>query len=272
MAKTRKPRRAAPRPRRAASRKARGESARLPRVSKSEAPFVFRGTVLHRGVATFADVPVNKDTVVVRVDQILQAPDILHDFAGQPITVQLAAKQKVAEGDEHVFHTHGWIYGAGLAVVADDLSSASVASRVNAALQSRVTQSLRSRASQAELVVSGEVKEVRQAARPAHAPISEHDPEWQEAVVRVGHVAKGARSKSTREVVVRFAASRDVKWARAPKFNVGQQGVWMLGHKAKKEAAAMRLFAAAPKTQYVVVDPEDFHPQDQAARVLSQIE
>jgi len=241
-------------------------------VSKSEAPFVFRGTVLHRGVATFADVPVNKDTVVVRVDQILQGPDILHDFAGQPITVQLAAKQKVAEGDEHVFHTHGWIYGAGLAVVADDLSSASVASRVNAALQSRVTQSLRSRASQAELVVSGEVKEIRQAARPAHAPISEHDPEWQEAVVRVGHVAKGARSKSTREVVVRFAASRDVKWARAPKFNVGQQGVWMLGHKAKKEAAAMRLFAAAPKTQYVVVDPEDFHPQDQAARVLSQIE
>ena len=74
MAKTRKPRRAAPRPRRAASRKARGESARLPRVSKSEAPFVFRGTVLHRGVATFADVPVNKDTVVVRVDRLIKHP------------------------------------------------------------------------------------------------------------------------------------------------------------------------------------------------------
>jgi hypothetical protein len=270
MAKTRKPRRAAPRPRRATTGRKARESAR---VSKSEAPFVFRGTVLHRGVATFADVPVNKDTVVVRVDQILQGPEILHDFAGQPVTVQLGAKQKVAEGDEHVFHTHGWIYGAGLAVVADDLSSASAASRVHAALQSRTTQSLRSRASQAELVVSGEVKEVRQAARPAGAPITEHDPEWQEAVVRVGHVAKGARgAKSAREVVVRFAASRDVKWARAPKFNVGQQGVWMLGHKAKKEAAAMRLFAAAPKSQYVVLDPEDFHPQDQAARVLSQIE
>jgi hypothetical protein len=269
MAKTPKRRRAAPAVRRRRGARTR-DNAKAQRVSRSTAPFVFKGTVMHRGAATLAEVPVNKDTVVVQVDQILQGPEILQDYAGQPVTVQLSARQKVAEGQEYVFHTNGWIFGAGLAVIADDVTSASAAQRVQAALSARETQSLRARAASAEMVVEGEVKEVRKAPRVPGAPITEHDPEWQEAVVRVGQVAKGKPVK--KEVVVRFAASRDVRWARAPKFSVGQQGVWMLGDKKQpKEAAALRTFAAAPKSQYVVVDPEDFHPKEQAARVLSQL-
>lgn len=276
MAKTPRKRRAAARPRRATSvRKGRGartrDNTKEPRVSRSTAPFVFKGTVLHRGAATLAEVPVNKDTVVVRVDQILQGPDILQDYTGQPVTVQLSSRHKVAEGQEYVFHTDGWIFGAGLAVVAEDVSPAATAQKVRAALSSRETQALKSRAASAELVIEGEVKAIRKAPRPPGAPITEHDPEWQEAVVRVEQVAKG-KAKATKDVVVRFAASRDVRWARAPKFAVGQQGVWMLGDKKQnKEAAALRTFAAAPKSQYVVVDPEDFHSKEQAARVLSQL-
>jgi hypothetical protein len=50
------------------------------------------------GAATFAEVPVSDATVVVQVDQILHGPDLLGDYVGQAITVQLAARQHVREG------------------------------------------------------------------------------------------------------------------------------------------------------------------------------
>ena len=86
-------------------------------MSKSEAPFVFRGTVLHRGVATFADVPVNKDTVVVRVNEVLSgAPE------SSEISTAAARHGRWREGVTSKKATTmcstvtAWIFGAGLAV------------------------------------------------------------------------------------------------------------------------------------------------------------
>jgi len=257
-----------PRRRSSASRTARAAT------QAEQAQFVFRGTVLQQGAVTLAEVPAAESTVVVRVEEILKGPDVLQDYEGQPITVQLGPRQRVSEGQEYLFSTNGWIFGAGLAVICVGISPATAANvqTLQAALSAHPEKMLKARADRAELVVSGQVTQVRQVPRPAGAPITEHDPEWQEAIIRVAQVARGPQRKGAgqQQVVVRFSASHDIRWAKAPKFLVGQEGVWMLGDKTK-EGAAMRAAVGVPKEQYLVVEPEDFHPKEHAARVLSQI-
>ncbi len=241
--------------------------------NEPSAQFVFRGTLLQRGAATFPEVPVDENTAVVQVDEIVQGPASVGDYAGQPITVQLKAGGKASEGQQYVFHTNGWMFGSGLAVVCEKFTAAKevTVQKLHAAVSARPARALKARSDRAEMIVEGEVTQVRQVPRDPDAPISEHDPEWQEAVVRVDHVARGAGRKSVKEVVVRFAASPDVKWVAAPKFSVGTEGVWMLGDK-RREHAALRAAAGVPKSSYLVLDPEDFHPKEEAAQVLSQIE
>jgi hypothetical protein len=271
------------------SRRSRGESGVRParkrvaprrktpettRAATPDAQFVFRGTVLQRGTATMAEVPVTENTIVVRVDEIVHGSDIVRDFEGEAITVQLGDGQTVTEGQDYIFHTNGWLFGTSIAVVAVAVEPADAdsAQQLRAAVSAGPAQAAKARAERADLVVSGQVTQVTQVPRPPGAPISEHEPEWQEAVVQVHHVARGgARGRRPGNVTIRFAASRDVRWARAPKFGVGQEGVWMLGDKTK-EGSALRAAAAVPKDQYLVVEPDDFYPKESAARVLSQIE
>lgn len=87
-----------------------------------------------------------------------------------------------------------------------------------------------------DVVVSGRVSQLRAAApRTPRAtlpgPITEHDPQWREAVVKVTAVHKGRQVP--RSIRVRFPASTDVAWARAPKLHAGQQGTFLL----KRDAA-----------------------------------
>jgi hypothetical protein len=93
-----------------------------------------------------------------------------------------------------------------------------------------------SRFTAADVVVSGRVGEVR--ADPPRGPrakiqlpITEHDPQWHEAVVQVTAVHQ--RRRVPRSIRVRFTASTDVAWARAPKLHAGQQGTFLL----KRDAA-----------------------------------
>jgi hypothetical protein len=68
----------------------------------------FVGTVEHLGASTMTDVPIDNRTAVVRVDQVLRAPDAFTSLAGTPITVQLAAKPALPkEGEQYAFFTNG---------------------------------------------------------------------------------------------------------------------------------------------------------------------
>lgn len=104
-----------------------------------------------------------------------------------------------------------------------------------------------SRFAAADVVVSGRVGEVRAAAvrQPRgtiQLPITEHDPQWREAVVEVTAVHKGRRVP--RSIRVRFPASTDVAWARAPKLHAGQQGTFLL----KRDAAGYTVIEAVDPT------------------------
>ena len=225
------------------------------RSKTAQAPkptFVFKGTIKKLKSAAMKGVPVDERTVVVTVNQIIEAPPALADYNGQDITVQLGGRQKVRVGQELIFHTTSWIFGDSIAVrsITEEPVTGRSAAMLSAAddpVERRAQREKRGRFDAADLVVSGKVVAVRLPAGTAQrsraasldasdrapgGPVSEHDPKWREAVIQVDEVHKGSHKK--KQVVVRFPASKDVMWYGAPKFHPGQQGFFML-HKPKTE-------------------------------------
>src|SRR5437870_4880419 len=178
--------------------------------------FVFKGTVQAVKSATMKQVPVDDRTIVVTVDQVMEAPANLAKFAGQKITVKLSGREKVRPGQEMIFHTISWIYGDSIAVqsISEELVKASHMALLGAAanpVEQHAQRVRRDRFNKADLVVSGKVVAVRlpreagptqkvgrgrasilaQSATTITKPVSEHDPKWREAVVEVGEAHKG---------------------------------------------------------------------------------
>jgi hypothetical protein len=262
------------------------------------ARFVFRGAVQKLGAATMPEVPVNDRTAVVRVEEVRQAPPELARRVGQEVTVQLApGGQQIKEGDELVFYTNRWLSGNSIAVrslgerpvptargrVARGAQAAEALPVTDAVLAQKV-QDFKSRIESADVVVTGTVSNVRLPEPPAPSrtrsrsaaavlpvatpPRSEHDPQWREAVVQVEAVHKG--ESPAQQVVVRFPSSMDVMWYKAPKFEPGQHGVFVLHEKSAalpETAARTRSLASASQASsaYTALHPADFQPLDKPA-------
>jgi len=248
------------------------------------ARFIFQGTVVKTKAATMSQVPVSPRTVVVRVDQITQAPPALKQFAGREITVELDKTSKVKEGQRATFYTNGWLFGEGLAVrsigqktVQRVAAAAAAAASAREPARAQAERDLKDRVDAADVVVSGRVSQVRLPAQPPAAralaaagepvpedgPISEHDPLWREAVIEVDDVIKGSHEPKT--VVVRFPSSTDVRWHKVPKFHAGQEGIWVLdkdqtGGPARAALAAAGAEEAPGAATYAAVSPFDYQP------------
>src|SRR5438093_9396245 len=82
------------------------------------ARFVFRGTVQRARASLMSEVPASEQTYVVRVDEVLQAPQSLAQATGQRVTVMLPEGESVRRGAQAVFFTNPWLYGETLAVQA----------------------------------------------------------------------------------------------------------------------------------------------------------
>jgi hypothetical protein len=181
-----------------------------------KATFIFKGTIKKLHGTTMKEVPVTPRTIVVTVDQIIEEPPDLAGYDGQGITVQLSGRQKVHVGEEIIFRTTGWMYGESIAV--RSLSEEAVKSSDTPLLRPGVDpiersaqREKRQHFDRADLVVSGKVVDVRPPAESSKGvtastttrigPISEHDPEWREAVIQVDEVHKG--SHKLKQVVVR---------------------------------------------------------------------
>ena len=242
-------------------------------------------------------VPVDKNTAVVTVDQVVEAPPDLAGYNGQDLTVQLSASHKA--GETLIFNTVSWLYGDSVAVRSlseepiKPSHSAMLAAGDDPAARRRQREQ-REHFNDADLVVSGKVVAVRlpgdevPAAKGAMAttvggrrPVSEHDPKWREAVVEIDDVHKGDHKK--KQVVIRFPASNDVMWYNAPKFHPGQQGHFLLtkakapkepkSKKVGKKVAAIATTKAAPATDtYVALDPIDFQPYSEPGGIKTMID
>ena len=266
--------------------------------------FVFKGTIKKLKSASMKDVPVDDRTVVVTVNQIIEAPPALADYNGQDITVQLGGRQKVRAGQELIFHTTSWMFGESIAVrsLTEEPVTGRSAAMLSAAddpVDRRAQREKRGRFDAADLVVSGKVVAVRLPAGTAQrsraasldasdqaprGPVSEHDPKWREAVIQVDEVHKGSHKK--KQVVVRFPASKDVMWYGAPKFHPGQQGFFML-HKSKTEKpkakrgkkqsgkvaeAAVADSEVGVSEAYTALDQTDFQPYNEPGGVKTIID
>lgn len=199
---------------------------------------VFVGTVTKMAAVAFPDVQASKRTVVVKVDQLLEKPAAVFLSAGQQITVELKDPSVFHEGLQATFYTEGWIFGKGIAVreVGHELTKETLSASAMEKLQQQHSKTrqelketeLRARIESSDLVLVGRVTRVRPSTATAPGPkfISEHDPNWQEAVIQVISGIKGIPDGG--QVVVRFPGSDDVVYYETPKFKEKQEGVFLL--------------------------------------------
>jgi hypothetical protein len=249
---------------------------------KQVATFVFKGTIKKLKATTVTAAPVSTRTCIVTVDRIIEAPQTLAGYAGQDITVELSSRRKVNAGDMMIFHSISWLFGEGVAVrsLYEEIEADPTTPHLDGGTE-RKQRKARQHFNDADLVVSGKVVEVR---LPTPAPgkktaaalptthVSEHDPKWREAVIEVAEIHKGSSAK--RQVVIRFPASTDVAWRRAPKFAAGQEGYFML-HESTRAASGQgprKRSEASSDPSYTVHDPQDFQPYSEPGGIKSIIE
>jgi hypothetical protein len=201
-----------------------------------QSSIIFAGTVSQLAATSFADVPKSAQTIVVRADAILKKPAAVSLKKGDSVTVEVKDPAAFQPGTQATFYTDGWIFGSGVAVkelgheIGPASGGTSSAAGANASGQEISDEELRNRLNAADFVVIGRVTDVHRWAAPKYSKtsrVTEHDPDWHEAVVEIQSVLKGGQIKG-KKIVVRFPGRNDVAWVRSPKFEKNQQGIFCL--------------------------------------------
>jgi len=250
-----------------------GQMSRATLVKQSD--IIFIGTVTQVGAVAVPEVPASDRTVVVHVDQVLEKPAAVALGAGDSVTVQTAQPGSLKPGSQATFYTTGWIFGQGVAVreVGHEPghSPVVVADQQAAVARTRLEMNdaeLKAHIQKAAMVVAGRVEQVRPAelaGAPAHRTrISEHDAQWQEAIIQVQDGIKGAQAGE--QVVVRFPTSLDVAWVGTPRFTVGQEGTFLL-HKDSTTGSPESVIAGRSVPAYTALHKLDVLPKQDAPRI-----
>jgi len=244
-----------------------------------QSDIIFIGTVTQIGAVAVPEVPASDRTIVVRVDQLLEKPPAIALSTGDSVTVQTARPGSLKPGTQATFYTTGWIFGRGVAVreVGHELGHSPVvaADQQEAVARARLDVNdadLRAHILKAAMVVAGRVEQVRPAELAA-APgrpkrITEHDADWQEAIIQVEDGLKGARAGE--QVVVRFPGSHDVAWVGTPRFAVGQEGTFLL-HRDSTTGSPTTMFAGRSVPAYTALHKLDVLPKQDAPHIRDLI-
>ena len=206
----------------------------------TKSSIIFSGTVSRLAATSFADVPKSAQTIVVKVDSIAKKPAAVSLKKGDNVTVEVKDASAFQEGTHATFYTDGWIFGSGIAVkeLGHEVGAAGVETapaapvEMKARGQDQTDQELLDRMKASDFVVVGRVTDVHKwnAPKPksgAPSRVTEHDPDWHEAVVEVQSVLKGGKVKGNK-VIVRFPNRNDVAWVSSPKFAKNERGIFCL--------------------------------------------
>ena len=244
-----------------------------------QSSIVFSGTVSKIGATSFADVPKSAQTLVVRVDFIVKKPSAVSLKKGDDVTVEVKDPSVFQEGTHATFYTDGWIFGSGVAVkelgheigpgVGGTTKAAGADEKAHGQGQEQISdQELRDRLNSADFVVIGRVTDIHRWNVPKSAyRVTEHDPDWHEAVVEVQSVLKGGKVKGNK-VVVRFPQRNDVAWVHSPKFEKNQQGIFCLNRDQVSGVPMTKLGGHEVKV-YTCLGHGDSLPMSEEARVRS---
>jgi hypothetical protein len=202
----------------------------------ADAPYIFIGTVEHAAASSVAGTPADEHTGIVRVEQVVRAPDAVGLVPGATVTVRSEDSPPRA-GERALYLADSWVYGDGIALnergkrpIEPARAGAEGAQPVDEQLEALAQAPLRARARKADLIVSGRVVDLSplQGAGPETGAqvTSEHDPQWWHAEIAVDEVLKGKHQGGT--VRVAFPSSTDVAWYGWPRPTAGQTGVFLL--------------------------------------------
>jgi len=238
---------------------------------------IFVGTVEALQAVTLANITATPNTSVVAVERVVKKPDALSLDAGDKVTVVAEGGPPLQEGVQALFYTDGWMFGETMAVrllrwepVSANALAADDHTRIAAqAVATSADRELQRTLESTDLAVVGRVKRVQAPTvaaltAPEQKRVTEHDPEWREAIVEVESVLKG--SADVREVVVRFPASVDVMWAASPKFTEGQEGTFLLQQDRLTGAPSATLNGRVVTT-YTAISPKQVLGSADAATV-----
>ncbi|HBB95347.1 MAG TPA: hypothetical protein DC054_08135 [Blastocatellia bacterium] len=222
------------------------------------AGLIFSGTVVKLGESTVPSVAPRDDLVVIKVDRGLRVDPVLGDLRGRMITMATSSPGSLSPGERAVFFTRSWIHGGGIAVIEvahlDLQAEDEVASAVDLLPDMHLTDRLLS----ADLVVVGEVTEVEQLPRMTY----ERDAAlWAAAHLRVDRVLLG---EPRDPVIVHFPTSVGPPWFKAPRFKVGQRGVFVLHERSSDGTWSEKSLEAGSLT---ALDPSDFLPEEKLPQV-----
>jgi hypothetical protein len=253
-----------------------GDGAMAQQGAATTASIVFVATVETLNAVTLPNLTAAPSTSVVVVERVLRKPDAIALDKGDQVTVVTDGGAPLQEGTQGLFFTDGWIFGDSLAVrvlnwepVLAAAASAAEDTRVAAQVDASADKELQTTLESADLVVVGRVKRVQAPsalalAAPEWKRVTEHDPEWREAIIEVESALKGAAD--VREVVVRFPASVDVMWAASPKFTEGQEGTFLLQQDRLTGSPAATLDSRAV-TAYTAISPKQVLSGGDAAKL-----
>lgn len=225
-------------------------------------------------VGQVADADPQGDVYSVRVERLIrpEAPSPLTDFEGR--NVRLRARSTLKGAQRAAFFTRIERIGEHLELA--ELAHVPLAADAGvdegeeicvAALREQADRELSARLEQAQAVVVGRItmiREVQVAAQDA-TPLSEHSPEWKEAVIEVDEWLKGTGDQPA-TVAVRFSSSYDVMWYGSPKLDVGESGVFILSEIEPATAPG------ASQSAGELTDPDNMLSSDQVARVKRLLE
>mgnify|MGYP001770748466 FL=1 len=243
------------------------------REARQNASATFIGTVVQTDAVTFPEAPRSGNTLLTRIDQLLDKPPTIPIKSGDEITVFVPEPAAFPEGPQAVFYADGWILGKGVAlrVVAHTLVKPEEAGAVRTQAlqefqqtqQALAAQQLAARIESADLVVLAKLTSVR-AATEGERFITEHDPQWQDALVVVRNVVKGATEGE--QLIVRFPGSTDVASYRIPKLKPGDEQI-IFAAKDRFSGLPPAQLAGRAVATYIIRSPQEVRPKEDFERI-----
>jgi hypothetical protein len=191
------------------------------------AGLIARSQLLLVGTVQSAGSAAVPGSVLVHVDEVLRAPQVLSRLAGQSIL--LVTQPPVPD------LASTWGFLVDLVELGAQVSGHEVGRLPTEQLRSAIDETGSASAEPAPTaVIVGRVLDVQKVDQPA--AVTEHDPDWFRATVAVDHVEDGAVEGS--QVAVVFSNSQDVQWAASPKLRAAQEVVLRL-HPTDQALAAV---------------------------------
>jgi hypothetical protein len=237
---------------------------------------IFIGTVSRMRAVSFSKVPVSERTAIVKVELMLQTPPAIAIKSDQEVTVRLKDPAQFSTGTKAIFYTDGWILGDGIALreVGHKILPRAMTFQVQEqrkksfmeAKRQLTNKKIQAQIESSDVVALGRVINIRSSAVAAQQRkfITEHDPDWRDAIIKVQDGIKGVVTGD--EIVVRFPGSEDVAFFGIPKFKIDEEHMLFL--KKDRITGFPKAFVGDVQTETYAVEKQlDVLPKKERDRV-----